>query len=91
MSYFFYALRPLIWKELLAIFKDKRGHIILVFTVLVQTFLFGYIDIYDLEKIDYSLLDEDHSVLSRQYYCFLIILRRCELIKESPCEYKQSS
>ncbi|MDR3205395.1 MAG: ABC transporter permease [Deltaproteobacteria bacterium] len=67
MSYFFYALRALIWKELLAIFKDRRGRIILVFPVLVQTFLFGYVATYDLEKVDYALLDEDHSVLSHQF------------------------
>lgn len=56
----------LIRKEALMILKDKRSRIILVMPVLIQTVLFGYVATYDLNRIDYALLDEDHSLASRE-------------------------
>lgn len=56
----------LIRKEALMLLKDKRGRIILVVPILAQTVLFGYVATYDLNKIEYALLDEDHSFASRE-------------------------
>jgi ABC-2 type transport system permease protein len=53
-------------KEALMILKDKRSRIILVMPILAQTMLFGYVATYDLNKIEYALLDEDHSLASRE-------------------------
>ncbi|SBW01060.1 ABC-2 type transporter [uncultured delta proteobacterium] len=53
-------------KEALMILKDKRSRIILVMPILAQTMLFGYVVTYDLNKIEYALLDEDHSYASRE-------------------------
>ena len=55
----------LLRKELLMILKDRRSRIILVMPILVQTILFGYVDTYDLNCVEYALLDEDHSQSSR--------------------------
>ena len=56
----------LVHKETLMIFKDKSGRIILVLPVLLQTLLFGYVATFDLNRVDYALLDEDHSNVSRE-------------------------
>jgi ABC-2 type transport system permease protein len=56
----------LIRKEALMIVKDKRTRAILVVPVLLQTLLFGYVASYDLNRIDYALLDKDHSASSRE-------------------------
>lgn len=51
-------------KELLALFKDPSSRVVLVAPVLVQSLLFGYAATYDLNHIDYALLDQSHSELS---------------------------
>ena len=56
----------LIRKEMLMIVKDKRTRAILAMPVLLQTWLFGYVATYDLNRIDYALLDNDHSASSRE-------------------------
>lgn len=60
-----YSLLALLHKEVLMIFKDRRGRIILVMPILAQTLLFGYVATYDLNRVEYALLDEDHSLASR--------------------------
>ncbi len=52
-------------KETLMIVKDKRSRIILVVPILVQTILFGYVATYDLNRVEYALLDEDRTSASR--------------------------
>lgn len=66
MSAFFHNVFVLIHKEILMIFKDRRGRIILVMPILIQTLLFGYVATYDLNRVEYALLDEDHSHASRE-------------------------
>ncbi|CAK7053584.1 MAG: putative multidrug ABC transporter permease YbhR [Desulfovibrio sp.] len=53
-------------KEVLMIVKDKRSRFILVMPILAQTVLFGYVATYDLNRIEYALLDEDRSHASRE-------------------------
>lgn len=66
MREFILNVLVLIRKEALMIFKDKRGRIVLVLPILVQTVLFGYVATYDLNRVDYALLDEDRSYASRE-------------------------
>ncbi|MCD8338648.1 MAG: ABC transporter permease [Burkholderiales bacterium] len=66
MREFFLSLLALIRKELLMILKDKRGRIILVAPILIQTIMFGYVASFDLNSVDYIALDEDHSLSSFQ-------------------------
>lgn len=56
----------LVRKEMLMILKDKRSRLILIVPIMVQTMLFGYVATYDLNKVEYALLDEDHSPASRE-------------------------
>ncbi|MCR5815223.1 MAG: ABC transporter permease [Desulfovibrio sp.] len=62
---FFSDVLTVVHKELLMILKDKRSRIILVMPILVQTILFGYVDTYNLNCVEYALLDEDKSHSSR--------------------------
>lgn len=48
-------------KELLAILKDPANRVILIVPALMQGLLFGYAATYDLSRIDYALLDQNHS------------------------------
>jgi len=66
MTDFFFNVITLIRKEMLMILKDKRGRLILVMPILIQTMLFGYVATYDLNKIEYAALDEDRSFASRE-------------------------
>lgn len=65
MRLFIYSVLVLLRKEALMTFKDKKGRIILIMPIIVQTLLFGYVATYDLNSVDYALLDEDHSAASR--------------------------
>lgn len=65
MHDFFCSLLALLRKEALMILKDRRGRIILVMPIIIQTILFGYVATYDLNTVEYALLDEDHSQASR--------------------------
>jgi len=51
----------IIWKELLATFKDPKTRIILLLPVIIQGFLFGYAATYNLNKVPYVLIDESHT------------------------------
>ena len=53
-------------KEMRIIIKDKLSRIILVMPIIAQTVLFGYVATYDLNNIEYAVLDEDHSHASRE-------------------------
>jgi ABC-2 type transport system permease protein len=66
MTDFLTGLLALIRKEILMIFKDKIGRIILVMPVIAQTIMFGYVATFDLNRADYALLDQDHSSESRE-------------------------
>ncbi len=55
------GLKALIIKELQMSLKDKRSRGILIAPVIIQSVLFGYVATFDLNRIDYALLDEDHS------------------------------
>jgi ABC-2 type transport system permease protein len=48
-------------KELLAILKDPATRVILIVPSIMQSLLFGYAATYDLSRIDYALLDQNHS------------------------------
>lgn len=66
MLEYFHTIAVLFRKEMLMILKDKRGRFILIMPILAQTLLFGYVATYDLNTIEYALLDEDRSVTSRE-------------------------
>jgi pyoluteorin transport system permease protein len=53
-------------KELLAVLKDRRARLSLLIPPMVQALIFGYAATYDLNRVPYALLDEDHSVASRE-------------------------
>lgn len=65
MREFIYSVRVLFRKELRIILKDPRSRFILVVPVIIQAFLFGYVADYDLNKVEYALLDEDKTYASR--------------------------
>jgi ABC-2 type transport system permease protein len=52
-------------KELLAIFKDPRSRIVLFLPIVMQTLIFGYAATYDLNFVQFAVLDQDHSEASR--------------------------
>lgn len=62
----FYNILVLFRKEALMILKDKRSRMILVMPILIQTIMFGYVATYDLNRVDYALLDADHSFASAE-------------------------
>jgi len=66
VSEYLFNVLALIRKEALMIVKDKRSRMILVVPILIQTMLFGYVATYDLNRIEYALLDEDRSFASRE-------------------------
>lgn len=67
MFAFMLDVLTLLRKESLMTFKDKKGRIILIMPIIAQTLLFGYVATYDLNRVDYALLDEDHSQASRVF------------------------
>ncbi|MBO6170784.1 MAG: ABC transporter permease [Desulfovibrio sp.] len=66
MRDFLFGVCILVRKETLMILKDKRSRIILIMPIIVQTVLFGYVATYDLNRVEYALLDEDRSHASRE-------------------------
>ena len=71
MSDFLLSVSVLIRKELLMTIKDKRVRIILVMPIIIQTVLFGYVATFDLNSVDYALLDLDRTQASRDLVsCF---------------------
>ena len=66
MREFLRGVLALLRKDLLMIFKDTRARIILVAPIIVQTIIFGHVATFDLNLVEYALLDDDHSHASRQ-------------------------
>ncbi len=59
------TLLVLIKKELLIMLKNKKNRIVLIMPILMQTLIFGYVATFDLNNIDYYILDNDNSNASR--------------------------
>jgi len=54
-------------KELLVILKDPRSRAVLLAPPVVQCLVFGYAATYDLNQVTYALVDQDRSVVSREF------------------------
>ena len=63
---FFYNILALFRKEVLILLQDKRNRFILVAPILVQTLVFGYVASYDLNRVEFAVLDADNSTASRR-------------------------
>lgn len=59
-------LMVLVRKEFLAIFSDPANRTILFAPALIQALLFGYAASYDVNKVDYAVLDQSHGQASAQ-------------------------
>ncbi len=66
MKDFLLGVLTLFRKEALMTLKDKRGRLILIMPLVIQTLLFGHVASYDLNLAEFALLDEDHSWSSRE-------------------------
>lgn len=55
----------LMYKEFLALLKDKRSRLVLVVPPLVQTLVFGYAATFDLSEIPYAVYNEDSGSAAR--------------------------
>ena len=64
----FYLRRILfiIRKEFLATVNDPKSRVILVVPAIIQTLLFGYVASFNLDRVDYALLDMSHSQYSEE-------------------------
>ena len=64
----FYLRRILfiIRKEFLATVNDPKSRVILVVPAIIQTLLFGYVASFNLDLVDYALLDMSHSHYSEE-------------------------
>lgn len=56
MIEFLLNVLTLLRKEALMILKDKRGRIVLIMPLIVQTVIFGHVATYDLNNVEYALL-----------------------------------
>ncbi|MDU5282287.1 MAG: ABC transporter permease, partial [Dialister sp.] len=56
----------MIQKELIATLKDKKSRLVLLMPVLVQTLAFGYVATYNLDKVQYAVLDQNRSRYSAE-------------------------
>jgi ABC-2 type transport system permease protein len=59
-------LMVLVRKEFLAIFSDPANRTILFAPALIQALLFGYAASYDVNQVDYAVLDQSHGQASGQ-------------------------
>jgi ABC-2 type transport system permease protein len=59
-------------KELLSIFKDPRGRIVLFVPIVLQTLLFGYAASFDLNRVAMAVWNEDRGVASREFIDVLV-------------------
>ncbi|MDR1740386.1 MAG: ABC transporter permease [Synergistaceae bacterium] len=66
MGDFIFEVMVLTYKEATMILKDKTIRLILVMPVIIQSLLFGYVATFDLNNVEYALLDEDRSGASRE-------------------------
>jgi len=63
---FVFRIAQLCRKELLAILKDPASRVILVVPAIMQSLIFGYAATYDLQRVDYALLDQSHGGAARE-------------------------
>ncbi len=56
----------LVWKELLALVRDRQGRFVLIVPPLVQLLVFGYAATFDLENVAVAVYNEDRGAASRQ-------------------------
>lgn len=66
MPQFLIGFFALIHKEMLMIAKDKRSRILLIMPIFMQSIVFGYVATFDLNRVNYVLIDEDKSFASRE-------------------------
>ena len=59
-------LLVLVKKEFLTIFSDPANRIILFVPALMQALLFGYAASYDVNHVDYAVLDQSKGQVSQQ-------------------------
>ena len=62
----FYYLVVLTKKEFLTILVDPANRITLIIPIFLQALLFGYAASYDVNHVDYAVLDQSHSQASQQ-------------------------
>ena len=62
----FQYLAVLVRKEFLVIFSDPANRTVLFAPVLIQSLLFGYAATYDVNNVDYAILDLSHSRTSTE-------------------------
>lgn len=60
----FFRIIALARKELLAILKDPRSRMSLLVPPILQCLIYGYAATYDLNRVPYAVLDQDHSAAS---------------------------
>lgn len=53
-------------KELLAILKDPRTRLSIILPPILQCLIYGYVATYDLNQVQYAVLDKDRSAASRE-------------------------
>ena len=53
-------------KEMLTTLKDPKSRIILIMPVIIQSLLFGYVASYNLDSVDYAVLDLSRSRCSEE-------------------------
>ena len=70
MQWFRY-LWVLIRKEFLAILADPANRVTLIAPVFIQAVLFGYAASYDVNHVDYAVLDQSRSQSSQQVLAHL--------------------
>lgn len=63
---FWSRVLSLLVKEILTLWKDKRGRIVLIAPPLVQGLLFGYAASFDLNHVALAVLDQDRSGPARE-------------------------
>ena len=74
-------------KELLAILKDPRSRASLFVPPILQCLIYGYAATYDLNSVQYAVLDQDHSAASQGLLAHLdgsgVFVRVADLQRES--------
>ena len=56
----------LVKKEFLTIFSDPANRVILFVPALMQALLFGYAATYDVNRVDYAILDQSHGQVAHE-------------------------
>ena len=59
-------------KEMLTTLKDPKSRIILIMPVIIQSLLFGYVASYNLDSVDYAVLDLSRSRYSEELLTCLL-------------------